>query len=169
VEYARDVELQTEQYSTTQENLLSNYIANNWNAPIQMIHEFGRPICVASTGLHDMAIQNVSKAAFIQNVQWYLNILSSQCDYIIWLANTCPRSNDFVQTKNKTYEWNVAVRDVLMSSEYPLGYKSFYLDVFNSSISFDHQDNMHMKKSWYELLASFLMSLMKVDLGSYEK
>jgi hypothetical protein len=169
VEFARDVELQTELYSTTQENLLSNYIANNWNAPIEMIHEFGRPICIASAGLHDMSIQNVAKAVYIQNVQWYLNILSSQCDYIIWLANTCPLSNNYAQTDDKTYEWNVAVWDVLLSSEYPFGYKSFYLEVFNSSISFDHEDNVHMGKNWYELLASLLMSLMKVDLGSYEK
>jgi hypothetical protein len=168
IEFARDVELQTEEYSTTQENSLSKYIATNWNAPIEMLYEFGRPICLVSTGLHDMAIPNATKAAYLQNVQWYLQLVSAQCDYVIWLSNNCPLTNDMKQKQALTHEWNMAVQNMILSPQYPFRYKSFYLDVFNSSIAYEHADNIHMSRGWYEVLASFLLAVMNIDLGSYE-
>jgi hypothetical protein len=175
VEFARDVELQTEQYATTQENLLSNYIAQHWNTPHSMLQEFGRPICTVSTGLHDIALPNVTKAAYLHNVRWYLDILSEQCDYILWITNTCPLTNDYAQTQDSIYEWNMAVRDILLSSSSSSSsssvssfyHKSFYLDVFNASITFDHVDNIHMSDVWYQSLASFLQAVMEINVGLY--
>jgi hypothetical protein len=163
VEFARDVELQTLEYNTTQENLLSSYIGKHWNTPLeQQITEFGYPICVVGTGHHDVAIPKITKDIYLQNVQWYVQILSQQCDYIIWISNNCPLTDDFAQTKNGTLEWNLGVRDLFLSSKMKESIRSkvFFLDVFDASTTFEHNDNIHMSNSWYELLASFLQTVM---------
>jgi hypothetical protein len=167
VEFARDVELQTNQFTTTQENILSLYIAERWNAPIEMIEEFGRPICVVSTGHHDIAVPNITKAIYLENVQWYLEIVSQQCDSILWVTNTGPLTDDFHQTKAATLEWNMGIKDILFTNpEYRR--KSFVLDVFNASLEHPHADNIHMERDWYEALATFVRTVMDADLGWYE-
>jgi hypothetical protein len=163
IEFARDVELQTLEYNTTQENLLSSYIAKHWNTPLeQQITEFGYPICVVGTGHHDVAIPNITKDVYLQNVHWYVQILSQQCDYIIWISNNCPLTDDFAQTINGTLDWNIGVRDLLFSSKMKESIRSkvFFLDVYDASATFEHNDNIHMSNGWYELLASFLQTVM---------
>jgi hypothetical protein len=164
VEFARDVELQTLKHRTTQENFLSMYIAHQWNQPsTTMILEFGRPICVVSTGHHDVAIPNITLQVYLQNVQWYLELLIQQCDYIIWISNNCPATDDYHQTTYGTYEWNVQVRDLLLLSKANRSIRSniFFLDVFNASQTFPHDDNIHMSIAWYQKLSSFLQTIMQ--------
>jgi hypothetical protein len=132
-----------------------------------MIEEFGSPICVLSTGNHDIAVPNITKAIYMKNLQWYLAIVSLQCDYIIWVANTCPMTNTYLQTKAATFDWNLAAKDLLLSSP-EFRPKSFFLDVFNASVDYPHADNIHMKGEWYGALASFLQQLMETDIGWYE-
>ena len=162
IEFARDVELQTLEYNTTQENALSNFIASRWNAPIELLLEFGRPICVVSAGHHDAIIKGITKELYLQNVQWYLEILQQQCDYIIWVSNNCPLTDDYPQKINATYEWNIGVRDLLLRLNNKKNPSNvFFLDVYNASQAFEHHDNIHMSAVWYAKLSSFLKSVMK--------
>jgi hypothetical protein len=163
IEFARDVELQTPEYNTTQENVLSNFIANAWNSPMELVLEFGRPICVVGTGHHDAAIKDITKQVYLRNVQWYLGLLERQCDYIIWVSNSCPATDDYPQKISATYEWNIGVRDMLRRSEKDRSVPSnvFFLDVYNASQTFAHHDNIHMSASWYAELSSFLKNIMQ--------
>jgi hypothetical protein len=166
VEFARDVELQSTLFKSTQENWLLHYINKTWNSP-DAIEEFGRPVCVVSAGIHDCTVHDITTEIYLQNVQWYLGIVFQQCDYVIWVANNCPLRDEYKQTKALMHHWNVAVQEVLLSTPF-FRQNSFFLDVFESSINYPHEDNMHMKWSWYGLLASFFRSLMDTDNGWYE-
>jgi hypothetical protein len=75
VEFARDVEIQSLEYTTTQQNV-AQYLQRHWNTK-EMMTDFGRPICVVGAGVHDMTIPNVQLPVFLENVQWYVDILSS--------------------------------------------------------------------------------------------
>ncbi len=162
IEFARDVELQTAQYNTTQENLILQYVATQWNSPIELVLEFGRPICVVTTGHHDVIVPHVTDDVFLQNVQWYLELLLTQCDYIIWISSNAPLTDKYEQKVGRTYEWNMALLDLLHSSENELFQTNvFFLDVFNASIAYEHEDNLHLEVSWYQKLASFFQSVMQ--------
>jgi hypothetical protein len=167
VEFARDVELQTDQYKTTQENLLSVYIAEHWNAPIEMIEEFGRPLSVVSAGHHVIWLPNITKEIYLENIHWYLGILSQQCDFILWVANNALDDDKFVETRSQTFEWNMAVQDLLLANR-EFRRKSFFLDAFNDSLEYPHGDNVHMEYPWYAALATFFRRVMDADLGWYE-
>ncbi len=86
MEFARDRELQTPEFGTTQENIAS-YLSQTWNAP-ELIREWGKPICVFSGGNHDIILPGIRRQNFIDNVQWMLNTLQSECHHFIWLSNT---------------------------------------------------------------------------------
>ena len=92
VEFAKDVELQTDFYETTQENT-AMYLREHFNTP-ELVEEWGKPICVILTGFHDMILliktQHFKLANFVDNVEWYLHLMQPQCSHIIWLTNTAP-------------------------------------------------------------------------------
>ena len=161
VEFARDVELQTSEYATTQENLLSSYIASKWNKPVELVFEFGRPNCVVSAGHHDVGIPNITLSVYLQNVQRYLELLVQQCDYIVWISNNAPATNLYEQTVDGTHAWNMAVLDLLLHSKGLMRTNVFFLDVFNASIPYAKDDNIHMSPTWYIALASFIQNIMK--------
>jgi hypothetical protein len=163
IEFARDVELQSIDYPTTQENMLLNYIAKKWNSPIDMVVEFGFPICIVSTGLHDVSIPGITEEAYKQNVKWYVELLSNQCEYIVWVSNTCPLTDKYAQKQKIVYDWNMDIMELLSSDEY--SFKSFFLDVYNASKSYEHEDNIHMSGEWYSKLGSFFIKLMTMKLG----
>ena len=92
VEFARDVELQTEFYQTTQENT-ALYLKQHFNKP-ELVKEWGKPICVILTGFHDMILliktSHFELSRYVENVEWYLNVMKPECSHIIWLSNTAP-------------------------------------------------------------------------------
>lgn len=162
VEFARDVEIQTDLYTTTQENVMQ-HIQREWNDNNEpngpMLSDFGRPICVVSTGHHDIVIPNTTRLAYLTNVIWYLNLFSAQCDHIIWLANNSPLTDDYNQTKNETSARNLAVRDILLHHDSFRNQASF-IDIFAASqVDGWHFDNIHMNKTWYELLGSMFLKI----------
>jgi hypothetical protein len=116
VEFARDVEWQTSEYSTTQENLISKYIADQWNSD-DLVYEFGRPICVVRAGHHDVAVPNITLEIYMENVNWYLELLLQQCDYVIWISSTAPAHDEYAQKIEGTYVWNMAVLELLLNSK----------------------------------------------------
>lgn len=96
IEYARDVELQTADFRTTQENT-AWYIHQHYNTP-ELLETWGKPICVISTGFHDMILLvktdhfNIEK--YIENVVWYLSIMKEVCSHIVWMTNTAPSTEN---------------------------------------------------------------------------
>ena len=158
VEFARDVEVQTDLFNTTQENL-ALYLEREWNSP-SLVEDFGRPICVVSTGNHDVAIPNITKTAYLLNVQWYLHLLASQCDHLVWLANTSPKTDDFLQKKAQTQDWNLGVGDMLLRDD-TLRSMSSFVDIFDASTTFPHEDNVHMHGSWYKQLAAIFLKIIQ--------
>jgi hypothetical protein len=152
VEFARDVEIQSHEYNTTQQNV-ARYLQRHWNTK-EMMAEFGRPICVVGTGVHDMTIPNVQLPVFLENIQWYVDILSSVCEHIVWLSNTCPATEAYAQKKQYTNEWNLAVRDLLMVRD-----RTSFVDVFASSVDYEHRDNIHMSPDWYDLLGKMFLTV----------
>ena len=92
IEFARDVELQSSMYRTTQENT-AFYLREQFNTP-ELVRQWGKPICVIGTGFHDMILllvtDDFNKDKFVDNVEWYLHIMKDVCSHIIWLTNTAP-------------------------------------------------------------------------------
>lgn len=154
VEFARDVEIQSELYDTTQQNLV-HYVERDWNAG-RAVRDFGLPICVVSTGHHDVGISNVTLAGYLSNVEWFVDLLSAQCDHIIWLSNNCPRAESYEQKMNKTQEWNLGVRDRLHRRN-----NTSFVDIFEASIMYHHADNIHMDNTWYKLLGAMFLKIIR--------
>jgi hypothetical protein len=151
VEFARDVELQSPEFGTTQEIMVS-FLRRKYNTET-LLEEFGLPICVLSTGIHDMAIPNITISKFLVNVKWYLDLLKTECSLFIWIANTAPETDKYPQTKGDMRQWNKGVRDVLQD-HFPEC--SVFVDVFHSSIHWPHVDNIHMDQMWYSSLGGML-------------
>jgi hypothetical protein len=175
VEFARDVELQTPSYATTQENLAS-FLQENFNSLWQLEQFGGRPICVISAGFHDIAIPNITLTIFLENVIWYLELLSPQCSKIIWLQNTSPeKHNDMDNSSNFQYPqtveririWNQGVYQAVSNSTRLQTRQNdlVFMDPFEASCSHPHADNIHMKPGWYRELGSFFTQLAQLGLS----
>ena len=157
VEFARDVEMQSSEFGTTQENIAA-FLDRTYNQP-ELVQDFGRPICVVNAGHHDATIPNITKEKFLTNVEWYLNLLRPQCESIIWIASTAPMTDEFVQTLNLTKAWNDGVRELLEQSSPVLRAKTAFVDGFESSRRFPHRDNIHMGWEWYQRLATLIQDV----------
>ena len=138
VEFAKDVELQTDQYATTQENVVA-YVRNSWNAP-ELLEIWQPPTCLVNTGHHDVLLPNMTQQVYLDNVQWYLHLLADVCQSILWLATTAPQSDDFAQKINTTKDWGTAVQR-LIENDGVLQPKTLYINVFAASRTFPHRDN----------------------------
>jgi hypothetical protein len=160
LEFARDVILQTQNHTTSQENI-AMFMHHNYNTPT-LIEAFGKSYCFVNTGHHDAAIQGMTKEVYVENVEWYLRLLQTECHQIIWISTTSPRDNSRVQKINSTFEWGNAVWEMLANQiDLPVA----FVDVFNASVSFPHRDNIHMASDWYSALADFLGDLLDSCTG----
>ncbi|GKZ00277.1 hypothetical protein MPSEU_000980600 [Mayamaea pseudoterrestris] len=103
VEFARDVEMQSSAYTTTQENIAA-FVNASYNSP-GLVRDWGKPICLISTAHHDAAIPNVTRGVYLSNIEWYIRILYPHCESIIWLGATAPLQTVpdlYPQTINQT-------------------------------------------------------------------
>jgi hypothetical protein len=150
VEFARDVEIQSDEYITTQENVVK-YMERDLNTD-EMIADFGHPICIVGAGLHDINIPEIQLEAFLENVRWYLDLLSPVCDHVVWVSNNSPLTDEYAQ--KKTNEWNLAVRNLLMERDH-----TSFVDVFAASVEYAHEDNIHMSSEWYNLLGKMFLKV----------
>jgi hypothetical protein len=157
VEFSRDVELQTPEFRTTQENVAA-YISKTFNTDA-LVEDFGKPICVANTGVHDAMIPNITLAKYVTNVEWYLHLLKAQCRHVIWISTTAPATNKFIQTSKQTKEWDAAVKQMISASTTLRPVTSF-VDVFSASARTKHADNIHMTQQWYNALGNLFLALM---------
>jgi hypothetical protein len=154
VEFARDVEVQSEKYSTTQENF-AHWLEEKWNTP-SLVQALDRPICVLATGMHDQAIPNMTTPLFLKNARWYLHLMAPQCSHIIWLDSNTPRSNKQPQKKLQTKQWNDGILDILVE-DFP--HQSSYVSVYEASKTAGHSDNIHMRRRWYLALGAMFRTV----------
>ena len=136
VEFARDVEIQTDATSTTQE-AVGQYLARR-----------GREICIVSAGVHDLAIPNVTKDTFFRNVAFYTRQLKRGCAKIVWVTMSSVRGDAQRPQKNDIIlKWN----DGLIRGDFPD--IAAILSVYGMSTTFSHLDNVHLSPQYYLALA----------------
>jgi hypothetical protein len=158
MEFARDTEIQTPEFRTTQENVAA-YVDRVWNTP-DMLHAWGKPICVLGTGNHDILLDGITTVDFIKNVRFMLTSMMPSCEHMIWLGNTTNgRKSEFLQTMKQMKVWDRAVKE-LLESEPELRNVMSFLDVLDASLTFPHADFIHMGDTWYEQLGLWFTSLM---------
>jgi hypothetical protein len=161
MEFQRDVEIQSPNFGTSQENIALLFLnSTQWNHDL-ISSSFGPTACIIGAGFHDMQVRNITLSIFIDNVKWHLRLLHPTCGHFIWLANTAPQASTqhlHPQGFNRTLRWNTAVRYMLENTT-DFMHKSSFIDVFNASISFPHNDNIHLHPTWYRALGSMFASL----------
>ena len=158
VEFARDVELQSPTFGTTQE-IMGSFLRRKYNTDA-LVEEFGLPVCVLSAGIHDMAIPNITTSKFVTNVKWYLGLLKRECSLFIWIANTAPQTDTYHQKKQYMREWNAEVGNILNTY---FSERSVFVDVSNSSIDWSYEDNIHMNSTWYASLGEMFGRILVGD------
>jgi hypothetical protein len=147
IEFARDVELQSPMYNTTQENVVA-YIRDHWNT----VPDMNAPICVALAGIHDMAVYRITLPTYIESFRWYLSLLHSVCSHVIWLGNArMGGAKEYSQTTSKSYAWNRAMEQVLQEEDPS---RNTFWDVFDRSLLWNMSGNVHMELDWYAALGS---------------
>ena len=158
MEFARDTEIQTPEFRTTQENIAA-YIGRTWNTP-EMLQDWGKPICIIGAGNHDLLLDGITTPDFVQNVKFMLTTMMPVCEHMIWLGNTTNgRKSEYPQTMKQMKSWDRAVKEMLESEPKLHGMMSF-LDVIDASLTFPHADYIHMDDSWYMQLGQWFVSLM---------
>jgi hypothetical protein len=156
------VELQTLGYQTTQENTI-DYLRREYNTP-KLVRDWGRPICMVNTGHHDAAVFNATLEQYLANVVWYLRLLRSQCESLIWLGTTAPvkvvATKKKKQTISLTKTWNDGVRSLLLAQTYA-ELQAVFVDVFDASLTWEHEDNIHLTPDWYQQLPELIHRVMQ--------
>lgn len=158
IEFARDVEIQTPKYKTTQENIAA-YLHQSWNLPgSPLVQKWGLPICVINTGAHDRLLEGLTLEDFIGNVNWYLSLFTAECSHIIWLSSTAPAKDglNFPQTEKAMKEYNEAVKELLTKSRV-LNRMSSYIDIFDASLNWPHADHIHMDDMFYHKFGDWMV------------
>ena len=159
IEFARDLEIQTPKFNTTQENIAA-YLHTSWNLPGgPLVQKWGLPICVINTSAHDCKLDFITVEGFIKNVEWYLNLFVSECSHIIWLSNTIP-TNDTIhkwpQTEEMMRSLDEAVKKLLTHSRV-LNRMSSFINVADESMNWPHADHVHMDDSFYYKLGEWML------------
>lgn len=158
IEFARDLEIQTPKFKTTQENVAA-YLHTSWNAPGgPLVQKWGLPICVINTSAHDSMLDSITVEGYIKNVNWYLNLFVSECSHIVWLSNTAPANDatNFPQTERLMKSYDEAVMKLLTHSRV-LNRMSSFINVFDESMNWPHADHIHMNDSFYHKLGEWMV------------
>ena len=167
VEFARDKEIQTTEFGTTQE-VVDAYIQQHINHDAKLNQVMGGlPVCVVSMGLHDLLVPNITLDLFAQNMDWFLRLLANQCQHIMWLPNAAPlqiEDGEYPQTQATTQRFNDHItHQVLPQVQKSTNVGVSVLDVWDASIGWPHDhdnfDNVHMDDAWYVALGTFLVEL----------
>ena len=168
VEFARDVEIQTPEFKTSQENI-AWFIHSHYNSDPWFLNHFGgHPVCVASAGIHDLAVPHNTQQQFVANVEWFLHVLLAPCSHVIWLQNTAPLKKNASQTdlpypQNQVNmrQWNEAVHYHLNASQTLPKERLTIIDPFDASIDYPHNDNVHLITEWYKALGMLFWLIME--------
>lgn len=142
MEFARDVEMQSDRFLTTQENV-AFYLQEKFNSP-GLRKYWQQPTCIVNSGHHDAALPNMTKELYLENVRWFLHLLASECRSILWLATNAPKTNTYVQKIETTKTWGWAVRDMMQQDELLLRTRALYIDIFEASVGYLHRQQYVM-------------------------
>ena len=141
VEFARDVELQTNEFSTTQE-VLSNYL---------LTHHFDN--CIISTGIHDEAIDDFFVEQYNLNVHDYLELVAHGCNRITWIGIAhVGHDVQYLQNNKDGRKFN----DIIAKNAFISKHLSNIVDVYEMSKGYSMADNVHFKEDYYTALAKAL-------------
>jgi hypothetical protein len=146
VEFARDVEMQTELEgsSTTQESI-TKYLKSHQC----VVHPF---ICIVNTGVHDMIILKSDGKTYIKNLEWYLTLIQPCCKHLVWIQTTAVLDQESLPQKNSIIKvWNAKVQTLLQGKRFQ-NWTSI-VDPYNASLYWPHADNVHLNISYYAALA----------------
>ena len=173
IEYARDVEIQTNTTGTTQESLamwLAEAAQKDAKAPAPSPRTDSRSqtpatpvvskaICVVNSGIHDMAVVGITDAAYLLNVRFYLRALrgTGVCAHFVWLQTTAVSGNNTEHPQNtaRIGQWNDLVRGLLEEREF--GDLATIVDPLSKS--WGHVDHVHLSSSYYLQLAKLFLDL----------
>lgn len=144
VEFARDVEIQTPTSNTTQETI-AQYLQ------LKECDIFCK--CVVNSGIHDMALPHLTDQLYVKHVHFYVQQLVNSCQNVVWMSMTAVRGDKgFPQNNGRIHRWNMLIKGMLHKNFPKVG----FIDVFSmSNFTNLHFDNVHLKRSGYDLIASF--------------
>jgi hypothetical protein len=145
VEFARDVEIQSTGGNTTQASI-ATFLSKKIATP---------GVCVVNTGVHDMAIINITDATYLENVEYYLRQLEKVCGHFVWIQTSAPATNDYLQKIERVKVWNQNVLHLLTTS---FNSTATVVDIFDASRKAKHGDNVHLEIKFYRALAETLLS-----------
>lgn len=157
MEYARDVELQSADYNTTQENIA--LFIQQWMTAANNTDMDSSPICIINVGIHDITIPLLTDESFFINLKWMFHLLNPLCGHFVWIHLTAPFNETYNQKTPRLKRWNEGVLQMLNRSP-DLKHKASVLDVFAASQHWKHKDNVHMDRSWYVSLGEMLLKLL---------
>ena len=190
VEFARDVEIQTDTSKTTQESIAkwlykSSDDMRRWNslsvsgqninagastshlsrtktdAPERWLVPISdSAICVINAGLHDMLVKNITDNAYVNNVRWYIRTIRG--------SGVCMHII-WVHTTavfHHIYLSNSRIRKwnhLINDMLLDSEFRDFVtiIDTFEESLNWPHNDKVHLNAEWYRSLAMTLKNLYK--------
>ena len=168
IEFARDVELQTPQFRTTQENIA------HW-VTTEHVPKYGRPVCVMGAMYHDIRIGDIDgsaepdEARFISNLREFFRLLQPACAHIIWITPNAPNTEDYPQKTPLVRRWNDLVEGMIRTefsdvirgeNGAPVPFATI-IDHFEASIDGPHDDNAHMSRDYASKVANLLVELIR--------
>ena len=159
VEFAKDVEFVSKDFSFSQETVMQYLKLARSNPDLILVN----------AGLHDMNYVWKTKrvSVYTENVRWYLSLLfkSFPNSKIVWITTNSvkdsetPPDDHGVSTRNRAFYMNQQVLHQLV----PLFPNLEVVDVFefsDSPLGHDyHDDFLHMKPEFYRRLRNFVINL----------
>jgi hypothetical protein len=148
MEYARDVEVQTAQFRTTQENV------------VQYLKRDGRVITdiVFNHGIHDMGVNFTSAEKYVRNVRWLVDLYRRELGVsrltFVTISHTRRSDGDkYPQTNDKIAVWNAEVVRALAATV-PV----FVVDVTSMTQPAEapFSDHVHLQPEYYPHVASYV-------------
>jgi hypothetical protein len=156
VEFARDVEMQTELEGTqTTQESITRYLKNQ--------QCLGHPfVCIVNTGIHDMIVLKKDGKTFIKNLDWYLTMIQPCCKRLIWIQLSAVLDDPSRPQKNSIIKvWNTKVHKLLQGERFS-NWTSI-VDPYNASLFWPHMDNVHLNTSYYAALADLFSPFLVID------
>ena len=161
VEFASDVEQQTNVTNTTQETAVMHMIETIQKHKLTTKDS----VCVVIVGLHDQKLcpgksEEFCTFVFVENVKRYFELLDTACGKIVWISISSVlgiRNIYSPQRNERTIIWNQLVQEHLLAKYSP---KAFIFDVWNYSETSNHRDNVHFQPEYYKAIAHVFASLM---------
>ena len=154
LEYARDVEYQTNVSHTSQETV-SLYLKSQ-------ALDTSKVTCIANAGFHDLTVQYQTVDQYVENVHFYLDHFHHLCGTIIWVGLSKTLNNkDFPQTHDNITKLNNALFETLAASPDRWNHLKI-LDVYDAGQNFRMKDNLHFFGRYYRVLSVFLLRIMHI-------